>query len=275
MKLALTCLGVVGLAASAFAGGGTLVDGNASLQLIGPTVFQSNLGDSNMFTDPGTLDQLYKFTWYYRTANNNQNSYFSKIDTPTEVYAGNKATISYRNAGPGVAGFERFDADINVTLIDGGAAGQAEVRSKLLFKNVSNQTNTFQIFSLVDMDIGGADNAGNNLVEILDPALAKARISDKKSANYGEVYGSSPTRYEINQSSVLKSHLSGGAFNLANDPTAANGDVAVAYQWSITLAPGESTEMWTAFAFNQSAVPTPGAAAVLGLGGLAAARRRR
>jgi hypothetical protein len=275
MKLVTMLVGVAGVAAGAMAGGGTLVDGDASLQLIGPTVFQSNLGDANMTTAPGTVDQLYKFTWYYRTANNNQNSYFSKIDTPSEVYAGNHATISYRNAGPGVAGFERFDADISVTLADGDAPGRAGVVSSLVFKNVSNQANTFQLFSLVDMDIGGVNNAANNIVELVDPAAIRARISDKNSDNYGEVYGSSPSRFEIGSGSTLRSKLTGGSFDLDNDPTIDSGDVAVGYQWSVTLAPGESVTLWTGFAFNQTAVPAPGSVVLAGIVGLTGSRRRR
>ena len=95
---------------SAASAGGTVTAGNASLQFVGIPVFSSTLGDGTFKTETTGADQLYKFTWYYRTATATTNRVMSSLDTPTESYVGNVATFTYLNAGPGVAGQETRDS---------------------------------------------------------------------------------------------------------------------------------------------------------------------
>ncbi|MEL7471892.1 MAG: hypothetical protein AAGK04_01130, partial [Planctomycetota bacterium] len=105
------CVAVTaGLACAGAAwGGGTISDGDAQLDLLFNPVFSTAFGDANLTADMPAFDQLSKYTWYYRTPNNNMNRIFSDLDTPMESYVGDTAMIRYSEAGPGPVGFERFD----------------------------------------------------------------------------------------------------------------------------------------------------------------------
>lgn len=58
-----------------------------------------------------------------------------------------------------------------------------------------------------------------------------------------------------------------------DDPGMGSGDFQVAYQWTLDLDPGESVTIGADFGFD--VIPAPGAGALLALGALGCARRRR
>jgi len=263
-------VGLLALTAGSVLAGGTLTDGDASLQLLGNPVFSTNLPESNLVTGPGEIDQLAKFTWYYRTPANGQNSYMSKLDNPVENYAGNTGSIQYTNAGPGVNGQERFNATFRVQLLDGAIAGAATVKTTLVFTNNSTQRNTFQVFNLLDLDIGGIASAGDDTLKY-SANDSRIRFNDKDTAAYGDFVGVNATRFELADQFALRNKLDGGLNNLSNDPNDYTGNGGAAFQWTLDLAAGESATIETYFTL----VPAPSSLALLGLGGLVAGRRRR
>lgn len=264
-------LGLLALTAGTVLAGGTLTDGDASFTMLGNPVFSTNLPESNLLTDLGGIDNLAKFTWYYRTPANGQNSYFSKLDNPSESYSGNTASIQYTNAGPGVAGQERFNATFRIQLLDGANPGQATVKTTLVFQNNSQGRNTFQVFNLLDLDLGGIASAGDDTLKY-NAGESRIRFTDKNTAAYGDFVGVNATRFEMADQFALRNKLDGGLNNLSNDLNDYTGNGAGAFQWTLDLAAGESATIESYFTI---AIPTPGSLAVLGLGGLVAGRRRR
>ena len=263
-------LGLFAITAGSALAGGTLTDGNASLQLLGNPVFSTNLPESNLVTGPGEIDQLAKFTWYYRTPANGQNSYFSKLDNPVENYSGNTASIQYTNAGPGVAGQERFNATFRIQLLDGANPGESTVKTTLVFTNNSNQRNTFQVFNLLDLDLGGIASAGDDTLKY-SANDSRIRFSDKDTAAYGDFVGVNATRFEMADQFSLRNKLDGGLNNLSNDLNDYTGNGAGAFQWTLDLAAGESATIESYFTI----VPAPSSLSLIALGGLFAGRRRR
>lgn len=251
---------------------GTITSGNASFTLVGPPVFASTFGDANLTTDPGALDQVFKYAWYYRSANNNQNRLFSSLDTPSETYVGDTATIRYSNAGPGGAGIERFNADFTIRLVDGVNPGESRVVSELKFTNINSIPISYQIFNLVDLDLSGTP--GDDITTISVPADARARFTEGGSGNFGEVLGVDADAYQVGAGSTLRTLLGSGAGNLNNSAGPFNGDGAAAFQWSLTLQPGETATIYAGFALNQTAIPEPASAALLAVAALCAVRRR-
>ncbi|MEO0482769.1 MAG: GC-type dockerin domain-anchored protein [Planctomycetota bacterium] len=241
--------GVIATTSALALAGGTLTSGDATFDLLFSPVFNAPFGDANLIPDAGGTDELSKFTWYYRTPNNNQNRFFSSLDTPTESYVGDTATIGYTNAGPGVAGFERFDADFTVRLEDGPGAGAARVITDLVVTNVSMQTNTFQFFHLVDMDL--SQTVSDDTAVNVSPLGSINRAEDPGS--FAEHIGLGADRFEVNAGSVLRNKLDGGSFNLNNDLNPFTGDAASAFQWTLTLAPGESASIRSIYAIGRSA----------------------
>jgi len=264
-------LGLIALSAGTVLAGGTITDGDASLQMLGNPVFQTNLPDANLLTDAGAIDNLAKFTWYYRTPANGQNSYFSKLDNPAENYSGNTATMQYNNAGPGVNGQERFNAAFRIQLLDGANPGEATVKTTLVFTNNSQGRNTFQVFNLLDLDLGGIASATDDTLKY-NAGESRIRFTDKNTAAYGDFVGVNATRFEMADQFDLRNKLDGGLNNLSNDANDYTGNGGAAFQWTLDLAAGESATIESYFTIS---IPTPGSLALLGMGGLFAGRRRR
>jgi hypothetical protein len=251
-KIALTALCGLAAFASGVLAGGTITAGNASFRLLGtPSAFDSNLGDCTLLTDPGMIDQGYKYTWYYRTQNNNQNRFMSFLDSPVETYSGNTATIRYTNAGPGVAGFERFDATITVTLEDGLQPDQARVRSTCVFTSRASTTRVYQLFNLIDLDLaGGVPNSAPDDVFAYNLFTSTVTQTEASSDNVAIIHADNPSKWEVGAASALRAKLNGGANDLNSSLFPFAGDGAAAFQWSLVLAPGESFTASTVFTIN-------------------------
>lgn len=263
----------------ALAGGGTITSGDASMSFLGgPSIFSAPFGDVQLKTDAGAVDVMNKYSFSYRTQNNNQNNLMSLFDTPTETYTGNTAKISYRNAGVGPIGVPttgRFDADFTIALEDGATAGSARVMTTVRFKNVSTSRQTFQLFHIANFDLDittPADDSGSTL---LNNSTAKwLQFTDKNTAAYAQSIGYGAKNFSVGAGGDLRVKVTSGSWDLDNNTSISLVDVAGAFQWSLDLAVGAEVEFTTISSYNM-AVPTPGALAVLGLGGVFASRRRR
>ncbi|MCC6969396.1 MAG: hypothetical protein IT434_04170 [Phycisphaerales bacterium] len=240
-------LGAAGLAGGVLAGG-AIADGDAVMIFQGIPPFSIAAGDCTLFTDVTLNDEAYKYAWFYRTTGNNTNRVFSSLDTPTETYRENEATFVWTNAGPGPAGQERFDAKLIVRLFDGPSPHQARVEHTLEFKSHSNTTQTFQVFNLVDMDIEATPT--DDSVLIADAARVLARQRDTATNAISEIVGTGASRFEVGTGTSLRNKLNSGAANLSNAVGPVNGDVGAAFQWTLTLAPGEVRVIRGGFTIN-------------------------
>ncbi|MFO0834242.1 MAG: GC-type dockerin domain-anchored protein [Phycisphaerales bacterium] len=240
-------LGAAGIACGAHAGG-AIADGDAVMIFQGIPPFSIAAGDSTLFTDATFNDEAYKYSWYYRTTGNNTNRPFSSLDTPTETYRENEATFVWTNAGPGPVGQERFDARLIVRLFDGPSPHQVRVEHTLEFKSHSTTTQTFQVFNLVDMDLEAT--ATNDTAQIADSSRVLARQKDTSTNSYSELVGTGASRFEVGTGTSLRNKLNSGSANLSNAVGPVNGDAAAAFQWTLTLAPGETRIIRGGFTIN-------------------------
>ncbi|MBL8885551.1 MAG: hypothetical protein JNK16_02730 [Phycisphaerales bacterium] len=254
---AFTGLVSIGLIGNSVASAQTLLDGNAKFQML-TTTFSVTNGDTFFYTDGTTTDWQYKYCWYYRTENNNQNSLFSKLDTPSVFTQNNKSRITYTNAGPGVAGNERFNTEFLITLRDGPVANQARVYTRVRFtaSSANAAARTFNIFHLCDMDMpGGSPNASTDDRQTW--AGNTGTFSETSSLNKGTVASDgSEFLHDVATGLGLRNLLSSGANNLSNNSLQVNGDGAFGYQWQWTLAPGESQQVRVGQAINTLAYTT-------------------
>ncbi len=250
--------GVVGaLAGVASAlGAGTITSGNATLNFPLVPIFSSTLGDANLLCDPSTPDTLYKLTWFYRSISGT-NRIFSALDTPSESYAGNTATIVYSNAGDGPVGQARWDARLSIAIADGAAAGQAIIEQRLAFSAsaANTSTQTWQVFLLIDPDIGGS--ATDDVASVADASAVRVRMTESASATAVDCYGLGASRYELSGGSALRGKLGSGSAALTTAsgtsvPATAAGDNAFAFQWTVTLAPGQTRVISSKYGYGQS-----------------------
>jgi hypothetical protein len=283
------------LASSAWAQG-TLTSGSTTLSFTG-TPFGTGTGNANLLFGGSTLtDELFRNGWAYNQGVGTSNRPFSSLDTPTQSYVGNVGTLSWTKAGADTTGFARWNATMTITLTEiapspgGNQPGAARVDTALTFSaNAANSGNvTFNVFTDLDLDLigTGVNNLSGDTYRVLDASGVWGRAFDASGPNFAEFIGAGAARYEFNTGSALRTKLgfgssgtgTGSLSTLAGTAVAdwASTDGAVAFQWTQTLAPGQSFAIATSYTIN-SPVPEPSSVALMLGGGalLLSARRRR
>jgi hypothetical protein len=243
---------------------------------------------------------LSAFNYYLSTGNTSRNALYSinnGFGTATEQsssmpssYNGNTFGISYLGLGTGAIGFQgsyRANISQTVTLLDGAANGQAGIVSGLTISRQitggadDNFPIVFNIGLLADAEPGGS--TGGTASDLSGAGERRIRLTS--GSNFAEVVGYGATSFQVgNRSTSAGSNNLNNATNLAGAGDLGNSvtggssvtSPAVGLVWTgITLNAGQSITLYTGVSFNQSAVPAPASIALLGLGGVVTARRRR
>jgi hypothetical protein len=282
MRLLAATAAVLVYATTSF--GATITNGNASLNIL-DTVFSNNSGNGTLLAETpqlfgsgpaGQNDQLFQYTWYYRQPTLTTR-FFSSLDTPVVSSVGDTMTITYTNAGAGVAGFARMNAQFTIKLVDGSSPNSLRVDTSLVFQSHPGNatTQTFQLFNLLDLDL--YPTVTNDTIAVLDNNGVTTRQTDP-GGSIAEYMALGANRYQLAAGSTLRTAMNGGSNNFATaaGTSATNfaGDAAVGAQWTLTLAPGESRTIRQSFTINQI-VPEPSSLGLLVPAGMLLARRRK
>ena len=259
-------LGAIGLLAitsgSVLAGGGnapggTITSGDASYSF---TRLDSN-GRGNW--EPGgdvAGDQLFQSWWWFRADDQTSESRFGGGRPDTSDYSGDTATFT---------GFEE-SANLEYELKWKISGLTNTLESVVRVTNTTDDPGVLNIFHYGDIDLNGnqndtatVDDDGNIFVS--DAGTPGVRI-----------------RYTGVQADAFQLALRDDLLDELNDDEITNldntndltipGDYTAGFQWrDIVLGAGETEE----FRIGFTVIPAPGAAAMLGLAGLGAMRRRR
>jgi len=223
-------------------------------------------------------DYLFQNWWWYRGANDTR-EYALQNQTLGIQLSANSAFLRYEE--PSVNGGARdlrFEFTYTLNQI---SATQAAVTINWSVTNIGTApVSGINFFSYSDSDIGtstsddngvytagGGANFFQNFNSVTDTANFFSVGADLRlNSAYEQGNGFGTTRLGLANTTVT---------NLANAPASFTGDWAGALQWSnLSLEAGATIGGRVTKGYNY-VVPTPGAAALLGLGGLMAARRRR
>lgn len=247
----------------------------------------------NLFPASTTTSQLSAFKWYINgatSAGGNRQPLgagtFGSITS--QVYNNNTSLLTYNNVG---TGNWRGNVQILTIVTEGVGNGTVNVYSQLKFTrtNIAGGANNAQnidlsVASFIDLDVGSNGDASDTVTDISGAGERRFRYVDS-SGIFGQTLakdsaGTAPSFRVAARNSTFASALEGSGASLGNTIAAA-GTNASGYLWArggITPAGSAGSEaiFEVAFSIGQSAIiPTPGAAALLGLGGLVAGRRRR
>lgn len=174
-------------------------------------------------------------------------------------------TLSLRYSGPG------FDIQPTWTL-RGSTPGsnRSDVTEAITITNHTNGVLPFSFFQYCDFDLNGT--AGGDRALIPGP-LFNTALQDEAGVVLSEsVVAPMPSHYEAaNFPSILARLNDGAPDTLADFAGPVFGDCTWAFQWDFFIPAGQSVII----SKDKTITPAPGALALLGLGGLLAARRRR
>lgn len=266
VKGSLAIAGAVALAAgSAQAAPILLEDGNAS------TVFDpmSQSGQSQWLVD-GVHMLTHEWFWY-RIGQNAESS-IDTLDAAPQVFHSDtnpfddvrRDALSVLYTSPG---FLQIEATF---ILRGGTAGSntSDVTETLTIRNLGTVALPISFFQYADFDLNGTVfddyvniTALNNVLQGDGPVTVSETIVNPPSSLF-------EANFFANTLAALND---GVATNLNGVAGAVNGDLTWAFQWDFLLGAGDSFTI----SKDKLIVPTPGALALLGVGGLALARRRR
>jgi len=224
-------------------------------------------------------------TWGFRYTGAGQSSTVSPLATQgfgngtTEAAVGGNGTWTRSSIGSSAGGL--FNARFDFALTQ-PVANSALLQITLTITNNGANALGLRVYNSVDHQLLGT-SAGDTLNSTLQSFGNLVGIrSDQTSGasmylihyaeNPGSYRGATPGNIYTTNTGAANS-ANGGLFNNSiNVPAAA--DAASGYSWDLTIAAGGSRSVTAYYAVNYT-IPTPGAAALLGLAGMVATRRRR
>jgi MYXO-CTERM domain-containing protein len=247
-----------------------LADGNSIVQFDtnNPT---TRTGMTNWVVD-GT-SQLWNQWFWYRIGSNGPENRFNNTNLAELAsgvsdtnFDGQNDTFFIRYGGAG------FTSEMRFTL-QGGTAGsnRSDVSEQIRITNTGNTPLDYHFFQYCDFDLAGTipdtsvSITGNNTAHQTDDGMETTET----------VVTPQPTHHEVGIYPVTINSLDDGGPTTLNDSSSLSGpaDYTWAFEWDFTINPGDSYII--SKDKNIGPVPSPAALSLLGLGGLAAMRRRR
>lgn len=265
MKVRSVLIGAVaglafGSAAFAQVGSGGSISNNASSFTIGD--IDTTSGGNGPLADfrvggAGNPDHLFQQYWWYRVQGDSQETEF--VNATSWAYNGNTATLTFSTP--------QFEAVMQFIVL-GVRNGLGVLTSTLTVFNTSADPLTLNLFNYADLDMNGT--AGNDSADLNGVNII--RVTDGGGTGWRGNYEGTDA-YQVASFAALRGVLTDpNADDLNNTGLPFGpGDWTGAFQWQFNISAGSAA---TASA-TITILPTPGAIALMGLGGLVATRRRR
>ena len=285
-----TVVGVLALAGAAHAqtASFSLVDGNFRYNERSLTSTTSSIGTADFGLDTGSTtsvgtDYLFQNWWWMRVGSAaSETALLGSEQTNFAQLSPNSAFLSYSR--PGVTGAPGVTVNLTYTL-NQISTDQAAVTINWNITNNSQESTNVSFFNYTDYDV--TPSASNDLYSHgVFPGAQQIRADDTTGGVPNGAFATLsadlrvPNAWQVGPfsgtGSPRASLTDAAATALNNAINGTNpGDLAGAFQWDLVLGAGQSVGGRVTKGYNYDPIPAPGAFALLGLGGLVAARRRR
>jgi hypothetical protein len=238
----------------------------------------ANFGFANTIATASTVtsDYLFQNWWWFRGPNDTREFGLSRQVQGTQL-SPNSAFLRYEEVSGGANVALRFDITYTLNQI---TPTSAAVTINWSITNLTDSAMPVSFFNYSDFDVLGTGNLYSHFV---GPGVEviRANASAINSAQFATMGADLrlPTRWQVGPFSgtgAPRTALSDTAVTNLNDAMNGTnpGDQAGAFQWDVTIDGGGTVGGRLTKGYN-FIVPAPGSLALLGLGGLALARRRR
>ncbi len=234
--------------------------------------FNNPGGQVNWLVDG--VDQVFNQRFFYRTALMTDEAAVDSLPalgpvaTDTNPFSDVRAdTLAYQ-FNDAVASLE---FEISYKLRGGlPGSGNSDLAETIIIRNVGSVAQTVSFFQYVDFDLG--NTIGGDVAWIQGGRVAYQNEIGGGIYMTETVVAPAPTAFEVGiYPNTLNRFGNGVVDNLNNNAGPAIGDATWAFQWDFVV---EANSQFT-ISKDKLIVPTPGALALLGLGGLVVGRRRR
>ena len=210
------------------------------------------------------VSQLHQQWFWYRIGQTDPELPINTLNLDT-------VKVSDGNINPGddrvVAYYSGSGLEVSLDhILSGGSlgTGKSDIAEIIKIKNTRTSTMDFHFFQFVDLNL--MNDPYDTLVQII-PSGHAAKQSKGDYAVAEVVDTPPPSLYQADYAVNLQTLLGDGvASNLNNQPSAANGDLAWAFQWNVVLGPGQ--ELLISKDKNLAFIPEPSSIVLLGMGAL-------
>lgn len=239
-------------------------DGNSSAS------FDTGYGQFAWYVDG--INELFQQSFFYRAGGMNDESSvhstsligtFTADTNPFSDSRDDTLSLLYRD----VANALEFEIRYS---IQGGTpgSGASDLAEQIIIRNLSSAANAVSFFQYCDFDLNGSSHS--DFGEIINGRVASQSEGNRSVTE--TVVTPAPTFWQIDFFPVIIDLFSDGLpSNLNNNNGPLLGDLTWAFQWDFVLSPGGSFII----SKDKLMVPAPASLALVGIGGLVAARRRR
>lgn len=230
-------------------------------------------GDGQVDWLVDTSNQLFRQTFFFRSGGMQDERELTTLDILGAVATDTNPFVDDRDDSLSVRYLERelgLTFDVSYSLRGGSpGSGFSDLAEQIVITNTGNVGRSVYFFQYVDFDL---DGAGSDSARIVDGRVAQQFDLAGNLSVSETVVTPAPAHFQVgNFADLLDLFFDGSPTTLSDNAGPFVGDAAWAFEWHVFLDPGET------FIISKDKIifPSPSAVALLGMGGLLAARRRR
>jgi hypothetical protein len=210
------------------------------------------------------VDRLREQSFWYRVGNTPQKRVNSLRLSSWTLTEDNKLATNYVDPS------NRFTVQLTFVVTGSSpGSGSSDILESVKVKNTSGASLDFHLYEYVDVDLLGLTSPIDSTLQLTGIPVQQATQTNGPVNLSETVVTPAPSRYQAASASQLLGKLSANSvYNLNNNVSAVNADLAWAFQWDKTLANNGTLLVSKDKLLSLASVPEPSCLALLGTGAI-------